>query len=91
VLIGILASGNIAFHLEAHLALARTGVGVVDSFHLLGNRERGLKHLKFTPTTVQTAKIILPRDGRISRPARLLLGAIRESAARLSQDHLRLL
>jgi DNA-binding transcriptional LysR family regulator len=71
-------------------ALARTGVGVaiVDSFHLLGNRERGLKHLKFTPTTVQTAKIILPRDGRVSRPARLLLGAIRESAARLSKDHL---
>ena len=69
-------------------ALARTGVGVaiVDSFYLLGDRDRGLKHLKFTPTTVQTAKIILPRHGRVSRPARLLLGAIRQSAARLSKE-----
>ncbi len=66
-------------------ALARTGIGVaiVDSFYLLGERDRGLKHLKFTPTTMQTAQIILPRDGRISRPARLLLDAIRESAKRL--------
>ncbi len=68
-------------------ALARVGAGVaiVDSFFLLGDLDLQLKRLKFIPKTMQTAQIILPRDGRVSRPARLLLNAIRESASTLSK------
>lgn len=68
-------------------ALAREGLGVaiVDSFYRLDDGSIDLKTVKFIPRTLQMSQVLMPKDGRISRPARLLLSSIRESAARLSK------
>lgn len=68
-------------------ALARSGAGVaiIDPFWLLDERDHGVVRLQFRPRTRVTAEVLLPNGASVSRPARLLIAAIRATATGLKR------
>jgi DNA-binding transcriptional LysR family regulator len=67
------------------LALVRAGVGVavVDPFLLMGERETGILRLRLRPQVIVEAQALVPREGSLSRPARMLLAATRRVGSAL--------
>lgn len=61
------------------LALVRAGAGValIDPFLLLEAWDHGVARLRLEPRAVVTAQALVPGDGALSRPALMLLAAIR--------------
>lgn len=66
------------------LALVRAGVGVavIDPF-LLMDSDQGVVRLALSPRTEVQAQALIPREGSLSRPALMLLAALRRRAATL--------
>lgn len=62
------------------LARAGAGVAIIDPFWLIGNRERQLVRLKLRPRAEVSAQVLVSRNTNLSRPARLFLAALRETA-----------
>jgi DNA-binding transcriptional LysR family regulator len=67
------------------LARAGAGVAIIDPFWLVDDRDHGVVRLQFRPRTRVTAEVLVPNGATLSRPARLLLAAIRSSAASLKR------
>ncbi len=61
------------------LALARAGAGVaiLDPYLLLDEREHGVVRLRLEPRSMVMAQALVPANGALSRPALMLLAAIR--------------
>jgi DNA-binding transcriptional LysR family regulator len=66
------------------LARAGAGVAIIDPFWLLENRDHGLVRLAFEPAAEVHAQALVPRASPLSRPARLVVAALRRTAARSS-------
>ncbi len=62
------------------LARAGTGAAIIDPFWLLDHAERGLVRLKLRPRAEISAQALVSRNTNMSRPARLFLTALRETA-----------
>lgn len=60
---------------------AGAGVAVIDPFLLMEPREHGLVQLPLRPAMQVEAQALVPRQNRLSRPALLLLAALRRVAA----------
>lgn len=62
-------------------ALVRAGVGlaILDPFALLGGNNHGLVKIKLLPATSLTAQLLMPANGRISRPARIFMETVHET------------
>jgi DNA-binding transcriptional LysR family regulator len=65
------------------LALVRAGAGiaVIDPFLLLEERDHGVARLQLVPHSIVTAQALVPGEGALSRPALMLLAAIRRRGA----------
>lgn len=63
-------------------ALVREGVGVavIDPFLLIGELDCGVVAIKLVPSTIVTAQALVPREGRLSRAAAMLLASIRQTS-----------
>ncbi len=62
------------------LARAGAGVAIIDPFMLVDPRDHSIVALRLLPETRVTAQALVPRDAPLSRPALLLLSAIRKMA-----------
>lgn len=62
------------------LTRAGAGVAIVDPFWLMENRDHGLVRLKVRPRTEVVAQVLVPKNANLSRPARLLIAALRKAA-----------
>lgn len=62
-------------------ALVRAGVGVaiLDPFTVLSINSQGLARIQLTPATSVSAQLLFPAHGRISRTARALVQALRDT------------
>ena len=67
------------------LALARAGAGVavIDPFLLVDDRDHGVVRLPLAPPTRVTAQALVAEQGALSRPALMLLAAIRRQGVSL--------
>ncbi|WP_431281287.1 LysR substrate-binding domain-containing protein [Humitalea sp. 24SJ18S-53] len=67
------------------LALVRAGAGVavIDPFLLLDGRDHGVAQLRLAPGATVTAQALVPAQGALSRPALMLLAAIRRQGGAL--------
>ncbi|MGK7865534.1 LysR substrate-binding domain-containing protein [Falsiroseomonas sp. E2-1-a4] len=65
------------------LALVRAGAGVavIDPFLLLDTRDHGVVQLRLEPRATVTAQALVPGRGTLSRPALMLLAAIRRQGS----------
>jgi DNA-binding transcriptional LysR family regulator len=68
------------------LALARAGAGVavIDPFLLLDDRDHGVVRLRLEPSSMVTAQALVPAEGALSRPALMLLAAIRRQGSAMA-------
>ncbi len=66
-------------------ALARSGAGaaIIDPFWLLDNHENQLIRLELRPRATISAQALVSRNTNLTRPARLFLAALRETADEL--------
>jgi DNA-binding transcriptional LysR family regulator len=71
-------------------ALARAGAGaaIIDPFWLLDNRQRDLIRLTLRPRAEVSAQALVSRNTTLSRPARLFLAALRETAVGFKREGL---
>lgn len=62
-------------------ALVRAGVGIaiLDPFSVPSDSSQGLARIRLTPATSISAQLLFPAHGRISRTARALVQALRET------------
>lgn len=65
------------------LARAGTGVAIVDPFWLIEHGAYGLARLPIRPRAMVSAQALIPPAATLSRPARMLLAALRRTAERL--------
>ncbi|MGG5822360.1 LysR family transcriptional regulator [Falsiroseomonas sp. HW251] len=65
------------------LALVRAGAGIawIDPFLLLDDRDHGVARLRVAPRSMVTAQALVPSQGTLSRPALMLLAAIRRQGS----------
>ena len=72
-------------------ALVRAGIGlaILDPFALLGSDNHGLVKIKLLPATSITAQLLMPANGRVSRPARMFIEAARETVSALVKNGFR--
>ena len=68
------------------LVRAGAGVAIIDPFWLIGNRERDLVRLQLRPRAEVSAQALVSRNANLSRPARLFLTALRETADSLKRQ-----
>jgi DNA-binding transcriptional LysR family regulator len=70
------------------LALARAGVGVavIDPYLLLDDREHGVVRLRLKPRSIVKAQALVPSKGALTRPALMLLAAIRRHGCTMPGD-----
>lgn len=68
------------------LARAGAGVAIVDPFWFHDRRDTGLVRLEYRPRTKVTAEVLIPHGATLSRPARLLLKTIRETATAMKRQ-----
>jgi DNA-binding transcriptional LysR family regulator len=64
-------------------SLVRAGVGlaILDPFALLGGNSQGLTKIKLMPATSIKAQLLMPTNGRVSRPARAFIDTVRETVS----------
>jgi DNA-binding transcriptional LysR family regulator len=68
------------------LARAGAGVAIIDPFWFLDQGKPELVRLQLRPRTEITAQALVPKDAVLSRPARLLLTTIRNTASQLKRS-----
>jgi DNA-binding transcriptional LysR family regulator len=64
-------------------AMVRAGVGlaILDPFALLGANGHGLVKIKLVPATSITAQLLMPANGRVSRPVRQFIDTVSETVS----------
>lgn len=70
---------------SAACAMVRAGIGVaiLDPFALLGTNSHGLVKIKLVRSALMTAQLLMPTNGRVSRPVRLFIDTVRETVRTL--------
>lgn len=69
-------------------ALARAGVGVaiIDPFWLIGNTDRNLVRIRFTPRAEVSAQVLVSKNTSMSRATRLFISSLRGMAETFKRD-----
>ncbi len=71
-------------------AMVKAGVGlaILDPFALLGANSHGLVKIKLVSSTLMTAQLLMPANGRVSRPARIFIDTVSETVKTLIEEGL---